>query len=235
MLPFKKQRTSTKNKAWFAPQTVERIVEILKIKNLPLTVFFKTTKAIDNWRFEMDKISESEYRQIAAIKPSTARKQVLELQFHVETGFIKLFFKKQDVKTSFVVDGGSTKCRQGEPIKSNCFAFTINQHIPNTFKQKGITQFSCLYKGTIKKVQADSDTAIVNADAFRVEVIKYDVHGIEFWISDCASNMPAAVKVVRGSGYDSFRSIYGISKLWQHVPDALHIWYDALNNSNKVN
>eukprot|EP01083_Nonionella_stella_P049440 131758_1 len=157
VLPAKRQRLSNKPKSWFLPVHIERAVLLLDIK-IPLSRLYDETTKIDEWRFDMDEISKPEYNKIAAPKPTTARNHVLQLAHHVKYGHDK-YLQAKDIQKAYITDKGSLKCRGNESIRTNCHTYTINTDIPPQFTKENITQFSCLYKGTINKVQQDSDDA----------------------------------------------------------------------------
>eukprot|EP01084_Bolivina_argentea_P023641 44126_1 len=206
-LPIKKQRRSNKLKSWFLPQFVERTVLLLRLK-IPLSTLYDQAKLLDEWKMKMDDITDAEYNKIAAPKPSTVRNHIFEIHQHTKNGHQTLALSDPNIIKSWITDKGSTHCRQKEPIRSNCFSYAIDKHIPKEFTNNGITQFNVLYKSSISKVVQDSDDCISNANACKRDIINNNVHGTSLWIADGASNMEAAVKVLRGPSHTEFRDDY---------------------------
>eukprot|EP01083_Nonionella_stella_P192876 712720_1 len=153
VIPVKKQRLSNKTKSWYRPQAIERIIILLQT-DIPISSLYPKARLLDEWRFSG--VSDEIYNNIAAPKPSTARKQVFECNYHVKYGFSP-FLSNATIPKAFITDKGSVLCRQKEPIKAHCFTFTLNTNIPTEFIKKDVTQFACIYKSTISKVIKDSD------------------------------------------------------------------------------
>ena len=181
----------------------------------------------------LEQVTDAEYAQIAAAKPSTARNHIFEVTTHIKNGHLQ-YLSDPRIPCGYIGDGGSLLCRGKASIHVSCHSYQIDQHIPKEFTENGVKHFSCVYRSSISNIVKDSDTAVECLALFIHEIKSNNIHATEVYIADGKATEHAVVKLLRRPQNDEFRAEYHISKLMQYISDYLHNVYNAYNNAAKA-